>query len=142
MKNMSLWLKSARGKFVLFFSMAVIILTAVFILFSHVLLNNARARVSEANQAMLRNYAEIIDTQLNNEEVFIVNQYLNRSLYLDLESTSDPLDLYLISCEIGQELEQNVTSASLAHAVYVFSPSLTTPVSRSYRTEEFIPEYS
>jgi len=142
MKNLSSWLKSARGKFVLFFSTAVIILTAVFILFSSVLLNNARARVSEANQAMLRNYAEIIDTQLNNEEVFIVNQYLNRSLYLDLESTSDPLDLYLVSCEIGEELEQNVTSASLAHAVYVFSPSLESPVSRSYRTEEFIPEYS
>lgn len=141
MKRLSSWLKSARAKFVLFFSAAVIILTAVFMVFSSVTLNNARRQVSQANTAMLRNYAEIIDTELNNEEVFIVNQYLNRNLYLELESTYDPLDLYLVSCRIGQELEQNVTSASLAHAVYVFSPSLKAPVRRSFRTPEFVPDY-
>lgn len=141
MSRLSSLLKSARAKFILFFSMAMIILTAVFMVFSSVLLNNARAQVSQANTAMLRNYAEIIDTKLNNEEIFIVNQYLNRSLYLELESSVDPLDLYLASCQIGQQLEQDVTSASLAHAVYVFSPSLKAPVSRSFRTPQFIPDY-
>lgn len=126
------FLHMIRTKVILLFAAVMTLMLILLMIFGYRLEQLFLERLVDANSGLLQYYVGIMESEFNAAELFFIEQRLQQSVYLHVETAQSELDQYLAAYEVREIFDNSLYETGCLNSIFLYSPESNTFVQCSY----------